>query len=118
MHMQTPFCIKNLYSKPSAPVDNLFRLVKNITNSLSTKIILIIASDFNINMQGSTSQKNNLLRFMQQHNLSLGVDKPTTHAGSMLDHFWIHNLNHIAIKFIVLDTYWIDHFAIVLHLHL
>lgn len=69
-------------------------------------------------MLHSTKTQTMLLEFMQHHKLSLVIDKPTTHAGSLLDHFWIRNIDIALVNLTVLDTYWTDHFAISLQLQL
>ena len=72
----------------------------------------IIAGEFNINMLQPSKRKNMLTELMQQYNFSSIVDTTTTFAGTLLDHFWIRNINEDFAKFVLLDTYWSDHLAV------
>ena len=90
----------------------------NTFTSLPTNSKQIIIGDFNIDMLHPSKKKKMLVELMQQYNLSLIVDKATTFVGTLLDHFWIRNINQESTKFILLDTYWSDHFVVSLQLHL
>ena len=103
---------------PTASKNNLLTFMQSITTTLPKHSKLLITGDFNIDILKTSTKKSHLFDIMQQHNLTLAIENTTTQTRTNLDHIWIHNIDTKIIKAIVLDTYWTDHFIVVVQLQL
>lgn len=116
LHFGHTLCIINVYITRVVTINDISNLILSLFTSLPTNCKIIIIGDFNIGMLHSSKKQRMLVELMQQYNFFLIADSTTTFAGTLLDHFWIHNINDQFTKFLILDTYWSDHLAISLQL--
>ena len=99
----------NIYNKPCGRVETILCILDCILSEKRTNAQVVVTGDFNIDMLKETPSKKKLQSFMQMKGLRLKTTKPTTSAGSMLDHFWT-NLHDDVLAFNVSDAYWTDHY--------
>ena len=76
-----------------------------VTTTLLPNSKQFIIGDLNINMLLQTKVQLTLVELMQQHNLTLIVNKPTSQASTLVDHIWVHNIDINLAKFTILETY-------------
>ena len=108
--------LANIYLAPMGPLEDLFSFILMTIDTCPPSAKLICTGDFNIDILQNSVRQRKLLDFMQSHQMFLLANKPTTDAGTLIDHFW-SNMPSNTIHFNVLDTYWTDHHAIFLSFH-
>jgi exonuclease III len=103
--------IINIYIKPNTVFDKVNCALNCIlSENNNTKMPIVLAGDFNIDMLKETMTKKLIQSYMQTKKLKLKTSHITTSYDSMIDHFWT-NLDLDTISFTISDAYWSDHFS-------
>jgi len=109
-YVNTVLHFANIYLPPRASLENVFTFILMAIDTCPPSAKIVLAGDFNIDILQDSERQKTLLHFMQAHGFFFLSDRPTTDAGTLIDHFW-SNMPSTNTFFGVLDTYWTDHYA-------
>lgn len=114
MRCQNIFVV-SLYRSPTGEMNiflkNLQELISNLYQSV--KINIIIAGDFNINLQKASRESNDLLSIMSMFGLKQTIFEPTrisVNTASCIDNIFVNSTNGKLHVVHVSDTGFSDHF--------
>ena len=67
--------ICNLYARPNTPIQEYANIVQQVTTYVKPMANLCIVGDFNIDMSTRNARKENLEKYMQDHNMNYIIEK-------------------------------------------
>lgn len=108
MYFKKSICLMNIYAAPFEQVQRITETIQKAeSESMNSNSIIIIAGDFNVDMQLNSARRKHLTQFMESQQLYQITTRfsPTT---TIIDHIWT---NHpiLQCEVNVSDAYWSDH---------
>ena len=108
MYFKKSVCLMNIYATPFEQVQRITETIqKEKSESMNSNSIIIIAGDFNVDMQLNSTRRKHLTQFMESQQLYQITTRfsPTT---TIIDHIWT---NHpiLQCEVNVFYAYWSDH---------
>lgn len=107
--------ICNLYARPNVAIQEYATIVQQVTAYVKPMSNLYIVGDFNIDMSTRNTRKENLEKYMQDHNMIYIIDKTHNVYNPSIDHIWTNSSN--ISYFYKVEAYWTNHLATFTRFH-
>ena len=108
MYFRKSICLMNIYAAPFEQVQRITETIQKAeSESMNSNSIIIIAGDFNVDMQSNSTRRKYLTQYMesqQLHQIATRFSPSTT----IIDHIWTnHPIAQCEVN--VYDAYWSNH---------